>query len=162
MGRAERGQFAGSSQAENRGTIEAEQKEVQRMNYPAGNPYQPYYPYPAPTAPVLRASAAPRYEIIHVTGRRGAEALQMAPNSSVLALDDTAPLVWLCRTDGAGYLTVTPFDIAQHAEPPAVNVDDLSARLTRLEEMLSAHQPDAEPAKPAGKRRTDSSSAEQS
>ena len=88
------------------------------MNYPAGNPYQPYYPYPAPTAPALRASAAPRYEIIHVTGRRGAEALQMAPNSSVLALDDTAPLVWLCRTDGAGYLTVTPFDIAQHAEPP--------------------------------------------
>ena len=91
MGRAERGQFAGSSQAKNRGTIEAEQKEVQRMNYPAGNPYQPYYPYPAPTAPVLRASAAPRYEIIHVTGRRGAEALQMAPNSSVHALDDTAP-----------------------------------------------------------------------
>lgn len=132
------------------------------MNYPAGNPYQPYYPYPAPTAPALRASAAPRYEIIHVTGRHGAEALQMAPNSSVLALDDTAPLVWLCRTDGAGYLTATPFDIAQHAEPPAVNVDDLSARLTRLEEMLSAHQPDAEPAKPAGKRRTDSSSAEQS
>lgn len=62
MGRAERGQFAGSSQAENRGTIETEKKEVQRMNYPAGNPYQPYYPYPAPTAPTLRASAAPRYE----------------------------------------------------------------------------------------------------
>lgn len=65
------------------------------MNYPAGNPYQPYYPYPAPTAPALRASAAPRYEIIHVTGRRGAEALQMAPNSSVIAraflLDEDGP-----------------------------------------------------------------------
>lgn len=132
------------------------------MNYFAGNPYQPYYPYPAPTAPALRASAPPRYEIIHVTGRHGAEALQMAPNSSALALDDTAPLVWLCRTDGAGYLTVTPFDIAQHAEAPAVSVDDLSARLTRLEEMLRASQPDAEPAKPAGKRRADSSSAEPS
>ena len=44
MGKAERGQFAGSLQAEHRGTIEAEKKEVQRMNYPAGNPYQPYYP----------------------------------------------------------------------------------------------------------------------
>lgn len=86
----------------------------------------------------------------------------MAPNSSVLALDDTAPLVWLCRTDGAGYLTVTPFDIAQHVEAPAVSVDDLSARLSRLEEMLSGRQPDAESVKPAVKRRADSSSAEPS
>ena len=130
------------------------------MNYPAGGPYQPYFPYPAPTAAPQRAFGAPRYEIIHVTGRRGAEALQMAPNSSALALDDTAPLVWLCRTDGAGYLTVTPFDIAQHAEAPAVSVDDLSARLTRLEELLHEREPDPEPVKSAGKRRADN--AEQS
>ncbi len=129
------------------------------MNYPAGG-YQPYFPYPTPTAAPQRAFNAPRYEIIHVTGRHGAEALQMAPNSSALALDDTAPLVWLCRTDGAGYLTATPFDIAQHAETPAVSVDDLSARLTRLEEMLHEREPDSEPAEPAGKHRADN--AEQS
>lgn len=130
------------------------------MNYPAGAAYQPYFPYPAPTASALRASVAPRYEIIHVTGRNGAEALQMAPNSSALALDDTAPLVWLCRTDGAGYLTVTPFDITQHAEPPAVSVDELSARLSRLEEMLNERKSDPDAAKPAAKRRADN--AEQS
>ncbi len=126
------------------------------MNYPAGAAYQPYFPYPAPAAQAVRAPNAPRYEIIHVTGRRGAEALQMAPNSAVLALDDTAPIVWLCRTDGAGYLTPTPFDISQHVEAPAVSMDDLATRLSRLEEMLSERQPDPEPAKPAGKRRADS------
>lgn len=126
------------------------------MNYPAGAAYQPYSPYPAPTAQAMRASNSPRYEIIHVTGRRGAEALQMAPNSSALVLDDTAPIVWLCQTDGAGYLTPTPFDISQHVEAPAVSMDDLNARLSKLEEMLNERQSDPEPVKPAGKRRTDS------
>lgn len=130
------------------------------MNYPAGGPYQPHFPYPAPTAAPQRALNAPRYEVIHVTGRHGAEALQMAPNSAALALDDTAPLVWLCKTDGAGYLTATPFDIAQHVEAPAVSVEDLSARLSRLEEMFNAHKPDADSAKPAAKRRTDSGDAQ--
>ena len=70
--------------------------------------------------------------------------IQMAPNSSVLVLDETAPLVWLCQTDGAGYLTVTPFDIAPHQEAPQVSVNDLSERLARLEEIVNG-KPDAVP-----------------
>lgn len=126
------------------------------MDYPMGGIYQPYFPYPAPTASAVRAPNAPRYEIIHVTGKRGVDALQMAPNSSLLALDDTAPIVWLCQTDGAGCMTPTPFDIALHEETPAVNVEELNERLSRLEEMLCGDKPDAEPAKPAGKRRAES------
>ena len=76
-------------------------------------------------------------EIIRVNGRNGAMSIQMAPSSSVLVLDETAPLVWLCQTDGAGYLTVTPFDIAPHQEAPQVSVNDLSARLARLEEIVN-------------------------
>ena len=41
--------------------------------------------------------------IVRVSGRPGAEAYQMAPNSEVLLLDETAPIVWLKTTDGAGY-----------------------------------------------------------
>ena len=89
------------------------------------------YPYGYP--PSMRVS---QQEIIRVNGRNGAMSIQMAPSSSVLVLDETAPLVWLCQTDGAGYLTVTPFDIAPHQEAPQVSVNDLSARLARLEEIV--------------------------
>lgn len=90
------------------------------------------YPYGYP--PSMRVS---QQEIIRVNGRNGAMSIQMAPSSSVLVLDETAPLVWLCQTDGAGYLTVTPFDIAPHQEAPQVSVNDLSARLARLEEIVN-------------------------
>jgi hypothetical protein len=90
------------------------------------------YPYGYP--PSMRVS---QQEIIRVNGRNGAMSIQMAPSSSVLVLDETAPLVWLCQTDGAGYLTVTPFDIAPHKEAPQVSVNDLSARLARLEEIVN-------------------------
>ena len=79
------------------------------MNYPynAGfqNPYlqTPYStPYNAP-----QAQNYARYEIIKVNGKSGADALQMAPNSSVFVADETnANRIWLCMTDGAGYKTV--------------------------------------------------------
>ena len=74
--------------------------------------------------------AAQRYEIIHVNGEPGARALQMAPNSNAIVMDDTAPIVWLCQTDGAGYKTVQPFDIAPHQTAPAVDVSSLATRLT--------------------------------
>ena len=90
------------------------------------------YPYGYP--PSMRV---PQQEIIRVNGRNGAMSIQMAPSSSVLVVDETAPLVWLCQTDGAGYLTVTPFDIAPHQEAPQVSVNDLSARLARLEEIVN-------------------------
>ncbi len=100
------------------------------------------YPYGYP--PPMRGPMLPRQKITRVNGRNGAMAVQMAPNSSVLVLDETAPLVWLCQTDGAGYLTVAPFDIAPHQEAPQVSVNDLSARLTRLEEIVNG-KPDAVP-----------------
>lgn len=99
------------------------------------------YPYYQPRIP--------RQEIIRVNGRNGAMSIQMPPNSSALALDETAPLVWLCQTDGAGYLTATPFDITLHQEAPQVNINDLSARLTRLEEMIHGKS-DAESAEQTG------------
>lgn len=80
----------------------------------------------------------PRQEVVRVNGRNGAEAYQMAPNSSVLLLDETAPIIWLKTTDGASYPTITGYKIT----PIEIkNVDNdlfeqLSNRITRLEELM--------------------------
>nr|DAW47950.1 MAG TPA: hypothetical protein [Caudoviricetes sp.] len=101
--------------------------------YPGGymNPYANRYN-------AMTAQQAPKYEVIHVNGENGAQALQMAPNSSVIVMDDTAPMVWLCQTDGAGYKTARAFDITPHQAAPAVNIADIDARLTRLEDLYNA------------------------
>lgn len=106
------------------------------MNYPAGYGYQPYYPFPAAQQPV-QAATRPQQYILHVSGKDGLKALRMAPDSSALVLDDTAPLVWLCQTDSAGLMTQTPFSIELYNEPQPISLDDLSARLDRLEVLLS-------------------------
>ena len=74
--------------------------------------------------------------VVRVNGRPGAEAYQMAPNSEVLLLDETAPLVWLKTTDGAGYPRLTPYDISVHEEEKPVDYKSLEERLTKLEELL--------------------------
>ena len=79
----------------------------------------------------------PRYEVIKVNGKAGAENFRMAPNSSALLLDNTAPIVWYVQTDGAGYLTAAPFDITPHQTPKPVDMNDLSARVTKLEELIA-------------------------
>lgn len=77
-----------------------------------------------------------RREIVRVNGRNGAEAFRMAPNSSCLLLDETAPLVWLCQSDGAGYHTVTPYRIEPYAPEPEPDLREILDRLKRLEEMI--------------------------
>lgn len=91
----------------------------------------PYYPNMYNQQPFLRQ------EIIHVTGENGARAFQMAPNSSALLLDDTAPIVWVAQTDGAGYKTVTPYSIAPYQPEPPIDVKALDERIRRLEEVFN-------------------------
>jgi hypothetical protein len=81
-----------------------------------------------------------RYEIIKVHGEEGAKSFRMAPNSSTILADDTGALIWLAQTDGAGYLTVTPYDILPHQVKPPINVEDLAQRLAQLEEKVNAKQ----------------------
>lgn len=77
-------------------------------------------------------------QIIRVNGENGARALQMQPNASVLLLDETAPIVWLAQTDGAGYKTVTPYKIEPYVKEPEPDVKALMDRVTKLEEMINA------------------------
>lgn len=95
------------------------------MYEPYGNMYGNMYNYQRPQ----------RYEIIKVNGRGGAEAFQMAPNSEVLLLDTTAPVVWLKTTDGAGFATCTPYPITQPQPEPQLK--DLVERIERLEGLIN-------------------------
>lgn len=75
-------------------------------------------------------------QIIRVNGENGAKAYQMMPNSSALLLDETAAIIWLAQTDGAGYKTVTAYEIKPYSPPEAQSVDDLMKRIERLEAMM--------------------------
>ena len=85
-------------------------------------------------------------KVIRVNGRAGAEAYQMPPNSEVLLLDETQPVVWLKTTDGAGYPRLTAYDITVHEEEKPVDYKSFEERLKRLEEIINV-QSDAKPAK---------------
>lgn len=76
----------------------------------------------------------PAQQVIQVNGKASVEALRMAPNSSVLVMDTTAPMVWLCTTDGIGSLTATPYDITLHIEETPES--SLEKRLAALEQRL--------------------------
>lgn len=89
--------------------------------------YMPDYQRPMPQ----------RTEVIKVNGRQGAEAFQMAPNSDVLLLDTTAPLIWLKKTDGAGYATLEPYSITPYQQEPQINVGDILTRVERLEKIIN-------------------------
>ena len=80
----------------------------------------------------------PHYQIIEVSGENGVDAFQMGPNSSVLIADITAPIVWLVRTDSAGYKYVkVPYDITPHQAVPPVDVNSLEQRVKTLEDLLA-------------------------
>ena len=80
--------------------------------------------------------AAPHYEVIRVQGEPGVDMFQMGPNSSVLLLDETAPIVWFVQTDGAGYKTKTPYDVSLHIDEPKPDVKTLEDRLVSIDERL--------------------------
>ncbi len=79
-----------------------------------------------------------KQEIIKVNGKNGAEAFQMPPNSQALLLDETAPIVWLVQTDGAGYKTVSAFDLTPHEEVNTQStLKSIEERLKKVEEKIN-------------------------
>ena len=75
--------------------------------------------------------------VIKVNGENGARSYNMGANSSALLLDESGLLVWLCTTDGAGYKTVTAYDITPHQIAPAPDYGSLESRIKRLEDLLN-------------------------
>lgn len=80
------------------------------------------------------------YEIIRVHGEEGAKSFRMAPNSSTILADDSGALIWVVQTDGAGYLTATPYDVIPHQVKDPIRIEDLAERLAQLEDKINARQ----------------------
>ena len=92
--------------------------------------YNGYFPQYTPMQPATR--------IVRVSGKPGAEAYQMPPNSEALLLDETQAVVWLKTTDGAGYPRLTAYDIVVHEEEKPADFKSFEERLKRLEEIVNA------------------------
>ncbi len=99
-------------------------------NLLANNPYVNYVPQ--------LSAPAPRYEIIRVNGENGVNAFQMAPNSNVLLLDETAPIIWFVQTDGAGYKSKTPYDISIHTPEPSPEMKTIDERFMSIDKRLKS------------------------
>lgn len=97
--------------------------------------YQTPYAYPNPYQNAMIPTH--QQQVIKVHGRNGAEAYNMLPNSSVMLLDEIDPIVYLAQTDGAGYKTITAYDIQVHQELPPVDTRSLEQRISKIEEMLN-------------------------
>ena len=78
-----------------------------------------------------------KQEVVTVNGEQGAQLYQMGANSSAILLDISGKLIWVVTTDGAGYKTINPYDVIPHKRPPSPEMDALSARLTKLEELIN-------------------------
>ena len=85
----------------------------------------------------LQPQQAQRYEITKVNGRNGAGAFPMPANSEILLLDETQPIVWLKQTDGAGYPTITPYQITPYQTQLEPDFNSLDERIKRLEEVIN-------------------------
>lgn len=89
--------------------------------------------------PQMRQYGTMRQEtVIRVNGKGGVDAYQMMPNSSVLLLDETAPIVWLVQTDGAGYKTSQAYEIKPYEQKAPVDTNSLEERIARLEATIYA------------------------
>ena len=82
-------------------------------------------------------------QVVRVNGQNGAQAYTIGPNSSALLLDESGTLVWLITTDGAGYKTVSAYDITPHQAAPAPDFGALENRIKRLEDFVNEYTGDS-------------------
>ena len=85
-----------------------------------------------------QATQLPQTRIIEVAGRSGAESEPLGPNSTAWWLDKNGTMAWFVATDIAGNkITIAPYDISPHEEPPEPDLTSLVQRLQRLEEVVN-------------------------
>ena len=90
-----------------------------------------------PNMYMRQPNALPFQQVIQVNGKASVDTIQLSPNSSVLLMDTSAPIVWLCVSDGVGRVTATPYDISLHVEKAApTTTEAFEERLKRIEEAI--------------------------
>lgn len=97
------------------------------------NPYLNPYGIPQPAIqPVVQQT-----QVVRVNGENGAKAYNLGANSSALLLDESGLMVWLVTSDGAGYKSVSAYDITPHQSTPVPDFGTLETRIKRLEEIIN-------------------------
>ena len=96
-------------------------------------PYQGSQFSPQPSA----SNILPPQQVVQANGKSSISALRMSPNSSVLIMDTTAPIVWLCTSDGLGNVTPIAYDITPHKDAPTPDVSSFEQRLSAVENGLN-------------------------
>lgn len=97
------------------------------------NPYINPYGIPQPVIQPV----AQQTQVVRVNGENGAKAYNLGANSSALLLDESGLMVWLVTSDGAGYKSVSAYDIAPHQSQPTPDFGNLETRIKRLEEIIN-------------------------
>ena len=102
------------------------------------NPFlNPYGVYPQQYQQI--AQNQPPQQVIRVNGENGAKTYQLGANSSALLLDESGSMVWLVTTDGAGYKSVSAYDIVPHRTTPTPDYGTLENRIKKLEEIVDGY-----------------------
>ena len=102
------------------------------------NPFlNPYGAYPQQYTQI--APTQPTQQVVKVNGENGARTYQIGANSSALLLDESGTMVWLVTSDGAGYKTVSAYDIIPHQTAPAPDYGTLETRIKKLEEIVDGY-----------------------
>ena len=87
----------------------------------------------------------PPTQVVRVNGENGAKTYGIGANSSALLLDESGTMVWLVTSDGAGYKTVSAYDIVPHQTTPAPDYGSLENRIQtvekKIEEMMNSGNP---------------------
>lgn len=115
-------------------------------NNPFPGYQMPYFNYQSPSA--VQVPALQQEQVTQVNGKASVDQIQLAPNSSKIVMDSTAPIVWLCVSDGVGRVTATPYDITEHKDAPPVDVSSLEARLASVEAYISKMMEEKQSDKP--------------
>ena len=77
---------------------------------------------------------APSYKAEPIHGENAAWAFPMGPNSEIYLPDADEDVIWWIRTDMNGNRQVTPFDVLPHKKAEPVDINNILARLSALEE----------------------------
>ena len=100
-----------------------------------------FNPYYGVTQPVLNPNMrAPSYKAEPIHGENAAWAFPMGTNSEIYLPDADEDVIWWIRTDMNGNRQVTPFDVLPHKKAEPVDINNILARLSALEEQMNGKQ----------------------
>lgn len=91
----------------------------------------------------------PVYNAAPIQGENAAWQFPMGANSEIYLPDSEEDIIWWIRTDSNGNRSVQAFDVTPHKKPEPVNMEDLAARLSVVEEWINAKSNKSNAKRPA-------------